>query len=498
MFSETGLTMRQELKPDGKSEDFSAIPATRIHQMRSNSETAILVENLSKIYKLYKNKNSRLKEALHPLRRKFHEEFYALKNVSFAVKTGEILGVMGKNGSGKSTLLKLIGGVIQQSSGRVVVNGNISALLELGAGFNPEFTGLENVFFYGAIVGFSRDQMTARLDSILDFADIGGFIHQPIKRYSSGMKARLAFAVAIHVDPDILIIDEVLSVGDEFFRRKCFSKIEQFIKEKKTILFVSHGPTTINELCHRAILLDRGELILDGLPKMVTMQYHRLIFAKPEHAKDTRDEILRLNGDSRLKAEIISEPDAESPNAKAKQIREGDKNSSYKAYYLPDMKPKSRVVYKKYGVEIEDVRIETSEGLRVNVLVPEEMYYYCYRVKFDAPARHVSFGMQIKTQKGLCITGLSSKEMAGVMSEVQKGEVFDIRWRFNCKLLQGTYFTNAGVSSEIDGKLLFLNRIEDAAAFKVQKNEHIHCGGLVNLDQQVQIKKFRGHDAISV
>jgi lipopolysaccharide transport system ATP-binding protein len=259
------------------------------------TDTAIKVSGVSKVYNLYRNKKDRLKEALHPRRKKYHKEFFALKNIDLEVKKGEILGIVGKNGSGKSTFLKTIAGVLTPTTGTVEKYGKIIPLLELGAGFNPQFTGMENIYFYCSLLGYRKEDIDNMLDEILDFAEIGDFIHQPIKTYSSGMKARLAFAVSVNVVPDILILDEVLSVGDVLFRRKCFARMEQFFKGGKTILFVSHDTNSVNQLCTRAVLLDGGEILLDANPKTVTMYYEKMLFAKSENAQKIRREIRDLN-----------------------------------------------------------------------------------------------------------------------------------------------------------------------------------------------------------
>jgi lipopolysaccharide transport system ATP-binding protein len=204
---------------------------------------------------------------LTPEIKKYYREFWALKSVSFNVKRGSTVGIVGKNGSGKSTLLQLICGTLSQSNGEVETNGRIAALLELGSGFNPEFTGRENVYMNSAVLGLTKDEVDSRFQDIVDFADIGLFIEQPVKTYSSGMLVRLAFAVAINVDPEILIVDEALSVGDELFQRKCFARIEAIKNKGATILFVSHSGSTIVELCDSAILLDSGEVLASGAPK---------------------------------------------------------------------------------------------------------------------------------------------------------------------------------------------------------------------------------------
>lgn len=222
-------------------------------------DIAISVNDVSKMYKLYDNPMDRLKESLGLSRKKKYKEHYALNHVSFQVHKGETVGIIGTNGSGKSTILKIITGVLSPTGGEVSVNGRISALLELGAGFNGEYSGLENVYLNGSMIGFSREEIDAKLQSILDFADIGEFIHQPVKTYSSGMFVRLAFAVAINIDPEILIVDEALSVGDVFFQAKCYRKFEEFKEMGKTILFVSHDLSSIGKYCDPGLFFSTKE-----------------------------------------------------------------------------------------------------------------------------------------------------------------------------------------------------------------------------------------------
>jgi ABC-type polysaccharide/polyol phosphate transport system ATPase subunit len=242
---------------------FSVSPDPR--SQGPDSEIAISVQNLTKTYKLYDTPLARLKESINPFGRKYHNDFHALNDVNFEITKGETVGIIGKNGSGKSTLLKILTGVLAPSSGTVTVNGKISALLELGAGFNPELTGIENIYFNATMMGYTRAEMDARLDDILSFADIGEFVYQPVKSYSSGMFVRLAFAVAINVDPEILIVDEALSVGDVFFQQKCYVEIRKKIDSGITCLFVSHDTAAITNICNRALLVKNGRLIFDGL-----------------------------------------------------------------------------------------------------------------------------------------------------------------------------------------------------------------------------------------
>lgn len=235
-------------------------------------EYAIEVNHLTKIYKLYKKPSDRMKEAFSITNKTYHKDFYALKDVNFKVKRGEALGIVGKNGSGKSTILKIITGVLQPSIGGVKIEGRIAALLELGAGFNGEYSGFENIYLNGTIMGFTRAEIEKKMPEIIAFADIGDFIYQPVKTYSSGMYVRLAFAIAIHVDPDILIIDEALSVGDIRFQRKCFRKIEEF-KKTKTFILVSHDLSSITKFCDRAIWLNEGELKSEGEPVEIAKEF---------------------------------------------------------------------------------------------------------------------------------------------------------------------------------------------------------------------------------
>ena len=230
---------------------------------------AIKVDNLTKIYHLYDKPQDRLKEALNPFKKSYHHDFYAINDVSFEIKKGETVGIIGKNGAGKSTLLKMITGVLTPTSGNIEVHGKIASLLELGAGFNPEMTGLENIYLNGTLMGFTHEEMASKVDAILEFADIGEFIHQPVKMYSSGMFARLAFSVAINVEPEILIVDEALSVGDARFQAKCIRRMEDIAQKDVTILFVSHDTQSINKFCKEVIWINEGKILERGEPATI-------------------------------------------------------------------------------------------------------------------------------------------------------------------------------------------------------------------------------------
>ncbi len=263
-------------------------------------DTIIRLDHITKIYKLYQRPQDRFKETFSLTHKKYSKDFYALRDISFAIERGESVGFVGKNGSGKSTLLKILTGVLSETSGNKAIHGKISALLELGAGFNMEFTGLENIYLNGTIMNIPREEMEKKLDDIIRFADIGDFIYQPVKTYSSGMFVRLAFAVAIHVDPEILIVDEALAVGDTRFQLKCMDKFMEFMNAGKTILFVSHDINMIKRFCKRVIWINEGELVLDGETDSVTDKYNDFLksgLSLAEYQKMTQIEEMEEKGE---------------------------------------------------------------------------------------------------------------------------------------------------------------------------------------------------------
>jgi lipopolysaccharide transport system ATP-binding protein len=456
------------------------------------SEIAVKLESLSKFYKLYDSPKDRLKEALHPFGKKLHKRFYALKDINLGIKKGEILGVIGSNGAGKSTLLKLITGVIQPSTGKLTVNGKVSALLELGSGLNPEFTGIQNIYFSGTMMGFTREQMNKKVDDIVTFADIGDFILQPLKTYSSGMKARLGFALAINMDPEILILDEVMSVGDELFRRKCYAKMEEFFNSKCTVIYVSHSLNTINEICTRAILVDGGEIILVGSPKLVTSLYQKYLFGRKEDRLKIRNEILQLNRNEEKKRRtaVELEKNGQKTAAERKENPKIDKKKEEEPteIYMPDFKPKSTVITKNYDVDISDIHIRTLEGKKVNLLVMNKEYVYSFKIKFNIDADKVVTGSPFKTEKGYVITNAHTKN--NCIEKVTNGSEYLIEWYFTCTLLPGTYYTNVSVGANVEDDYKVLSRIVDAYVFKVQPIKNLPYGGIVHCYQYPKITQI--------
>ena len=454
-------------------------------QNLSADSIAISVENLTKVYKLYAKHIDRLKESIHPLGRQYHRVLNALNNISFEVRKGEVLGVVGKNGAGKSTLLNILAGVSTPSHGRIITQGRITALLGLGTGFNPELSGLENIYLNGTIQGFSKETMDAKLDDILSFADIGDFTFQPIKIYSSGMKARLAFALAINIDPEILIIDEVLAVGDELFRRKCYAKIESFLADGKTILFVTHNVPTVNEICTRAIFLDRGELILEGSPKLVTTHYQKFLYARPGDKELVRDEIIQLNLDEKKKRNYLCRLE-ETKSTSATGRKSLPKQN---AIYLAEFQSKSNVLQKNADIDVYDIFISEPGGEKVNSLVSNAEYYFHYKVRFNEDIDNFAFSWAIKNEKGWVLSGIRYPGQKNTIDSAAKNEIYVLKWKFKCSLLTGIYYIDIGVPRIVEGERKLLVANYDALPFKVQKQERDDQGefnwAVFRMDQEL-------------
>jgi len=431
------------------------------------------------MYKLFNSKQERMKEALHPFNKKYHNEFYALDAIDLKVKRGEILGIVGMNGSGKSTLLKIIAGIIPPTTGSTEVKGNVVPLLELGAGFNPEFSGLENIYFYNSILGYSRKDTDAILDRILDFAEIGDFIHQPVKTYSSGMKARLSFAVSVNINPDILIIDEILSVGDELFRRKSFSKIEEFFQAGKTILFVSHSEGSINQLCSRAIMLHQGKIVLTDKPKIVTMNYSKYLFSDARQREALLEEFKTMDTSSAG----FGKPPEEIQDTIGRVVAiEEQPITKELPYLIPNYHPKSTTVTLNADLTVSEPCIESSDGATVNALVQNETYTFRYKVILHENLSLVNFGIGFKTEKGV---QLSWKVFPGkskyLQTELIKGTTYQVSWKFNCLFMPGVYFVNIGIRQFTGETERLLFKGADYFVFKVIGSTTLEKGGLFDV-----------------
>jgi lipopolysaccharide transport system ATP-binding protein len=446
------------------------------------SDVAIKVEGLSKCYQIYAQPRDRLKQFMLPnlqqmlnlQPKQYYKEFWALKDVSFEVKKGETVGIIGCNGSGKSTLLQMICGTLNPTSGSIQTSDRIAALLELGSGFNPEFSGRENVYINGAVLGLSRDEIDARFDAIAAFADIGQFIEQPVKNYSSGMAVRLAFSVAINVDPEILIVDEALSVGDELFQRKCFSRIESMRTNGVTILFVSHSSGAILELCDRALLMDAGERLAIGSPKQIIGRYQKLLYASPDVREAVRERI-RLAGGI----------DIESVNVAEAVVHEKQEivPNKYEVQesFDPNLIPLSIIEYESNGAHIEYPMVQTLAGEPVNNLIRGKIYKLVYSVSFTKNVSNVRFGMLIKTTSGVELGGATSATASrGGVAYISAGCVYRVEFKFCCLLNTGIYFLNAGVLGDLNGSETYLHRLLDIFVFRVQADEEDLATGVID------------------
>lgn len=462
----------------------------------SSDTTVIRAEGLSKCYRIYGDPADRLKQKVLPhLQRllrlpqaQYFREFWALNNVSFEVRRGETVGIIGRNGSGKSTLLQMICGTLEPTQGDVRSTGRIAALLELGAGFNPEFTGRENVFLNATVLGLRATEIHKKFSEIEEFADIGQFIDQPVKHYSSGMFARLAFAVAISVEPEILIVDEALAVGDEPFQRKCFARIEEIKRNGGSILLVSHSASNIVALCDRAILLDRGERLFTGAAKIAVNWYKKIFNASPEAVESVRAELRGLDRNGQPPAQNSPEPGVATIQADATDVTLKARDvplTSVTSGYDPNLLSKSCLVYETNGATIQNPRIETLEGDTVNELVRGGRYKICYEVLIDESHPSVYFRCMIKTISGIELGGGHYPKLKNEGYKTAAGELVSLTFEFDCQLNAGTYFINCGVSDNTRS----FHRILDALAFRVNTAEDNSFSiGLIDLAVESDIK----------
>ena len=410
-------------------------------------DTAIEVSDVTKVYRLYERQRDRLWETLGLDRKKTYKEKYALNHVSFRVKRGETVGIIGTNGSGKSTMLKLITGVLTPTAGSIRVDGRISALLELGAGFNMEYTGIENVYLNGAMIGFTKEEIDARLDDIISFADIGDYINQPVKSYSSGMFVRLAFAVAINIDPEILIVDEALSVGDVFFQSKCYRKFEEFRRAGKTILFVSHDLSAISRYCDRAILLNQGDLIYDGTPKEAIDLYKKVLVGQYE------------------------EKPAEQPEAADGEKREiqgiGSGSDLWKSRY--PVNP-SLIEYGEKNGEIVDYALLDENGLMTSNFLKGTVFTVRMKIRAHADILEPIFAFTIKNMKGIEICGTNTTMEHVPVPTMHDGDEHVVEFTQKMDLQGGEYLLSLGCTGYQDGMFRVFHRLYDVISLTVVSN----------------------------
>lgn len=418
-------------------------------------DVAIKVTQLSKMYKLYEKPMDRLKESLGFTKKKCYTEHYALNNISFEVKKGETIGIIGTNGSGKSTILKIITGVLNATSGSVEVKGRISALLELGAGFNMEYTGIENIYLNGTMMGFSREEVDKRLDTIIEFADIGEFINQPVKTYSSGMFVRLAFAVAINIDPEILIVDEALSVGDVFFQAKCYRKFEEFKQAGKTILFVSHDLNSIAKYCDRAILLNKGTYLGEGTPKAIVDKYKKLL-------------VNQLDTDEKQE-QVIEEHSKDADNWRESLV----------------VNPKS-LEYGSKLAEIVDFAILDKQNIITNNVIKDEEFTVKMKVKFHEVIQDPIFAFTIKDLKGTEITGTNTMIERSKIPPTKVEDIREIQFTQRMNLQGGEYLLSLGCTGYREGEFTVYHRLYDICSITVIADKN--TVGYFDMNSEVIVK----------
>jgi len=470
-------------------------PVVETPQATSDSDVVIAVRNVGKMYRLYDRPPDRLKEQLlWRFGKHYGREFWALRDVSFEVERGESIGIIGRNGSGKSTLLQIIAGILAPTIGEVQVSGRFAALLELGSGFNPEFTGRENIFLNGSVLGISTEEMEARYDDIVAFADIGEFINQPVKLYSSGMVVRLAFAVQAMIQKDVLIVDEALSVGDEAFQRKCMRVLEQFRENGGTVLLVSHNAQLIVRQCNRCVFLHNGQLILDGSSKPVTDIYQRFVFGTSQQQQETLT-LLRNNalvpaaGLLGLLSQKVDAP-TERPQAAT---------ASYGTMLDPTIPKTTELIYGGGQAEIFDYGMFDEAGQQVNVLVTGRTYVWRYHVRFHEKVWNVNFGMMIKSVDGLAIVAINSEGVGIFHQVIERDRVIVVNIQLRMNIAPGTYFLNSGVTGTAltdSGEGGFLHRRVDVCAIRVIAPDGQAIHGLVYTAPHFNIYTAPANDVI--
>jgi ABC-type polysaccharide/polyol phosphate transport system ATPase subunit len=425
-------------------------------------DKVIQVQHVTKTYKLYEKHTDRVKEAFHPFRKRYNTSFNALSDVSLDVKKGDTVGIIGRNGSGKSTILQLICGILTPTEGNLIVDGRISALLELGAGFNPEFTGRENVYLNASILGLEKKEIDDCFDQIADFADIGEFIEQPVKSYSTGMYVRLAFAVAINVNPDILIVDEALSVGDTLFQSKCYAKFREFQDKGVTILFVTHALDLITRYCSQAFLFEKGHLCSTGNAKAVVDEYNRLLADCNKKKK--------------------SEPkDAVEGISPIHDLKHDAEDWELLFHINPDEN--------RYGngrATIIGAGMFSIDGQAMQTLFTGEEYEFCMKIRFNAEVKKPIFSYTIKDVKGFDISGTNTLFQDMETGNYQKGDQVLITFKHKMLLSSGGYLLSFGCAGYEDGEYIIYERRYDYMSFEIISDKS--NVGFIDLHSQISLK----------
>ena len=442
-----------------------------------SGEYAINVQDVTKIYKLYDKPIDRLKESLSPMHKNYHRDFYALRNISFQVKKGETVGIIGTNGSGKSTILKIITGVLTPTEGTAEVDGVISALLELGAGFNMDYTGIENIYMNGTMMGFSRKEMDEKLQDILDFADIGDFVYQPVKTYSSGMFVRLAFALAINVEPEILIVDEALSVGDVFFQAKCYRRMEEIRKSGTTILMVTHDMGSIIKYCDKVVLLNKGEFVAEGAPGRMVDLYKKILAGQMDSLKEELEEMNDFSGDSvsgGLEDKVFKKEETHGGGLMKDKIAVNA----------------NRTEYGDGRAEIFDFGLEDQRGNLSNLILKGEMFTIREKIRFYADIKAPIFTYTIKDKKGTSLTGTNTMYEGADIKPVKNGDMYEVSFTQKMTLQGGEYLLSMSCTGFEGEEHVVYHRLYDVASITVISNKN--TVGVYDMESTVEAKLTKG------
>ncbi len=431
-------------------------------------ENAVSVKNLTKVYQLYNKPLDRLKEAINPFKKNYHRDFYALNDISFDVEKGESFGIIGVNGSGKSTLLKILTGVLHRTSGEVSVNGKIAALLELGAGFNMDYTGIENIYMNGTMMGFSKKEMDEKLNKIIEFADIGDFIYQPVKQYSSGMFVRLAFALSIAVEPEILIVDEALSVGDVFFQTKCYKRMDELKEKGTTIIMVTHDLGAVIKYCDRTMVLNSGKQVAIGTPHEMVDLYKKILAGQEVVVNDYLDGgIIENSNDLGANVDVVST----------------DNNVSLKEKM--SINPHADI-YGDKKAEFIDFGIIDQKGNPATVIVKGESFTIREKIKMNEEIKDPIFTWTIKDKRGTELTGTNTMLEKVDTGIGEKGKVYDVSFTQKMRLQGGEYLLSMSCTSFEGDELKVHHRMYDVISLTVLINEN--KVGIFDSESKVVVK----------
>ena len=470
---------------------------------KQRAEYAISVKDVTKVYKLYEKPIDRLKESVSPTHKNYHRDFYALNGLSFNVKKGETVGIIGTNGSGKSTIVKIITGVLTPSTGQVQVNGKISALLELGAGFNMDYTGIENIYMNGTMMGYTKKEMEAKLDDILDFAEIGDFVYQPVKTYSSGMFVRLAFALAINVEPEILIVDEALSVGDVFFQSKCYRRMEEIRQSGTTILMVTHDMGSIIKYCDKVVLLHKGEFISQGTPGHMVDLYKKILAGQMDSLRaqleqERREEELRGAEGWDEAGSRSSQPGTGGaavtpggdPDAQMSDFSGGmDLSGGGKPLLMKDQLTINydRTEYGDGRAEIYDLGLLDERGNITNLLLKGEMFTIRERIRFNAEIQAPIFTFTIKDKMGTELTGTNTMFEGADIKPVKPGDAYTVEFTQKMTLQGGEYLLSMSCTGFEHGEHVVYHRLYNITNVTVISNKN--TVGVYDMESQVKAVK---------